>query len=74
MLLNLEMLVKKYNMDIKGVIHIGAHFGEENNDLYRELTRFKNIECGETFFSLCQFNIKKYFIFVSRFNFKLMLL
>ena len=31
MLLDLEMLVKKYNMDIKGVIHIGAHFGEENN-------------------------------------------
>lgn len=30
MLLDLEMLVKKYNMDIKGVLHIGAHFGEEN--------------------------------------------
>jgi FkbM family methyltransferase len=30
MLLDLEKLVKKYNMKIKGVIHIGAHFGEEN--------------------------------------------
>lgn len=31
MLLDLENLVKKYNMNIKGVIHIGAHFGEENS-------------------------------------------
>lgn len=29
MLLDLEMLVKKYNMDIKGVIHIGAHLGKK---------------------------------------------
>ena len=28
--LDLEKLVTKYNMNIKGVIHIGAHFGEEN--------------------------------------------
>lgn len=40
MLLDLEMLVKKYNMDIKGVIHIGAHFGEENN-VYNNL-KLKN--------------------------------
>jgi len=40
MLLDLEMLVKKYNMDIKGVIHIGAHFGEEN-DVYDNL-KLKN--------------------------------
>jgi FkbM family methyltransferase len=31
MLLNLENLVKKYNLKIKGVIHIGAHYGEENS-------------------------------------------
>jgi len=30
MILNLIQLVEKYEMDIKGVIHIGAHFGEEN--------------------------------------------
>ncbi len=29
MLLNLKELIKKYNLNIKGVIHIGAHFGEE---------------------------------------------
>lgn len=36
MLLNLENLVKKYNLSIKGIIHIGAHFGEENN-VYNKL-------------------------------------
>jgi FkbM family methyltransferase len=29
MILELEDLVKKYNMNISGVIHIGAHYGEE---------------------------------------------
>jgi len=31
MLLNLNAIVNKYNMKINGVLHIGAHFGEENN-------------------------------------------
>jgi FkbM family methyltransferase len=31
MLLNLSTLVDKYNMKISGVLHIGAHFGEENS-------------------------------------------
>ena len=30
MLLNLNNLVEKYGLTIKGVLHIGAHFGEEN--------------------------------------------
>jgi FkbM family methyltransferase len=30
MILNLQELVHKYNMHIKGVVHVGAHFGEEN--------------------------------------------
>lgn len=34
--LDLKNLVAKYSMNIKGVIHIGAHFGEEN-PLYDEL-------------------------------------
>ena len=29
MLLNLEKLQKKYSLDIKGIIHIGAHYGQE---------------------------------------------
>lgn len=29
MLLDLDQLVEKYSMNIKGVIHIGAHFGQE---------------------------------------------
>jgi FkbM family methyltransferase len=31
MLLDLISLNEKYKMKIKGVVHIGAHFGEENN-------------------------------------------
>jgi FkbM family methyltransferase len=30
MLLDLNFLIKKYDLKIKGVIHIGAHYGEEN--------------------------------------------
>ena len=29
MLLNLNDIIKKYNLKIEGVLHIGAHFGEE---------------------------------------------
>ena len=29
MILEFEDLFKKYNMNISGVIHIGAHYGEE---------------------------------------------
>jgi FkbM family methyltransferase len=32
MLLNFKELVKKYNIHSKGVIVVGAHFGEEHND------------------------------------------
>ena len=36
MLLDLKELHKKYNLDIKGIIHIGAHQGEEY-ETYRQL-------------------------------------
>lgn len=36
MLLNLELLKNRYNMNINGVIHIGAHYGEEDL-IYRSL-------------------------------------
>lgn len=36
MLLNLENLFEKYNLKINGVIHVGAHFGEEHNT-YKKL-------------------------------------
>jgi len=36
MILDLKELKNKYNMDITGVIHIGAHFGEEH-DTYKSL-------------------------------------
>jgi FkbM family methyltransferase len=34
MLLNFSQLFEKYNMNIKGVIHIGAHYGQEHG-LYK---------------------------------------
>ncbi len=36
MILDLKKLVNKYNLKINGVIHIGAHLGQEYN-LYKEL-------------------------------------
>lgn len=36
MLLNLEQIKEKYNLNIKGVIHIGAHFGQEL-EIYNKL-------------------------------------
>ena len=41
MLLNLKNLNKKYDLKIKGVLHIGAHFGQEFNT-YEELN-IKNV-------------------------------
>lgn len=35
MLLDFKELIKKYNLDISGIIHIGAHYGEEYR-LYRD--------------------------------------
>lgn len=36
MMLDLPTLVNKYNIKIKGILHIGAHFGQENS-LYNHL-------------------------------------
>jgi FkbM family methyltransferase len=36
MLIDLRVLNSKYDLKIKGVIHIGAHYGEENN-VYNQL-------------------------------------
>jgi FkbM family methyltransferase len=36
MLLSLEKLKEKYNLEIKGVIHVGAHFGQEF-EIYEKL-------------------------------------
>ena len=36
MILNLDELYEKYNMNITGVVHVGAHFGEEQN-AYKKL-------------------------------------
>ena len=36
MILNLTKLKDKYNLNISGIIHIGAHFGEEHK-IYKNL-------------------------------------
>lgn len=45
MLLDFNTIVKKYNLNIDGIIHIGAHYGQEIN-LYIE-NNIKNIICFE---------------------------
>lgn len=35
MLINFTNLYKKYNMNIKGIVHIGAHYGEEIEEYVR---------------------------------------
>jgi|TARA_R100000781_G_scaffold113777_2_gene83028 FkbM family methyltransferase len=42
MLLDYEELVKKYNMNVTGVIHIGGHHGSEY-DLYKKYDSIKHI-------------------------------
>lgn len=42
MLLDLKDLIKKYNLKIEGVIHVGAHFGEEW-PLYKELKIYHKV-------------------------------
>ena len=41
MLLDLEKIVRKYNLNIRGIIHIGAHLGQEY-PVYKELSIEKN--------------------------------
>lgn len=63
MLLNFDNIIKNYNLKIKGVLHIGAHYGQEHieylihnihNIIYFEPLKnnfnvlLKNIQFGET--------------------------
>lgn len=59
MLLDFKNLFIKYNMNISGVIHIGAHYGEEHS-LYKEL-KITNINYFEPLnknFNILKNNIK----------------
>lgn len=48
MLLNFHTLVKKHHLRIKGIVHAGAHYGEEVNDYRRYTQRVVLIEpCKE---------------------------
>ena len=60
MLLNLHELIKKYNMRITGIIHIGAHYGEEIK-LYENISTLKSVvlfEPDPDSFQILQQNIK----------------
>lgn len=60
MLLDFNSIYQKYNLDIKGVIHIGAHYGQEDL-LYRE-KKIKNVmyfEPLEKNFEVLQSNVSK---------------
>lgn len=58
MLIDLERIVKKYNLQINGVIQIGAHFGEENN-IYNNLNIKNRIffEPLESNFNVLKYNL-----------------
>jgi FkbM family methyltransferase len=68
MLLNLENLIKKYNLNLKGVLHIGAHFGREM-DAYKK-ANIKNVMFFEplphTFEKLKQYVGENNAIFVNK--------
>lgn len=59
MLLSFTGLRKKYNMDVKGIIHIGGHYGEEIDEYVRngiqEIVIFEPL--SDSFDVLCE-NIK----------------
>jgi FkbM family methyltransferase len=59
MLLSFTGLRKKYNMDVKGIIHIGGHYGEEIDEYIRngiqEIVIFEPL--SDSFDVLCE-NIK----------------
>ena len=53
MLLSFTGLRRKYNMDIKGIIHVGAHYGEEISEYVdngiQEIIVFEPLsECFDT--------------------------
>jgi FkbM family methyltransferase len=69
MIIEIDSIIKKYNMNVSGVIHIGAHYGEEvpnyvkvgieNIVLFEPLK--ENFEVlKKNILPYCNFNIKKY--------------
>jgi FkbM family methyltransferase len=67
MLLNLDNLVKKYNLNIKGVLHVGAHFGEENSAYDRlNITNRIFFEPLESNFKVLKNNISEKFQIVKK--------
>lgn len=59
MLLDLEKLTEKYSMDVRGVLHIGAHYGLENK-VYEKL-KYPNrmfFEPSKRAFEILKSNVK----------------
>ncbi len=61
MLIDIKQLAKKYNINSKGVLHIGAHLGQEA-DTYAELGMSKMIfiEANPAIYNKLLVNIQKY--------------
>lgn len=60
MLLNYDDLVKKYNMNVTGVIHIGGHHGSEY-DIYKKYESIQHVlffEPDETSFKILEEKVK----------------
>lgn len=56
MLIPLSTLVKKHNLNIRGIIHVGAHYAEEHEDYLKEGVRdIVYIEASKkSFYHLCR--------------------
>jgi len=59
MLINFTTIFQKYNMNIKGIVHIGAHYGEELQDYVdsgiQEMVVFEPLSCN---FNILQEKVK----------------
>lgn len=59
MLFDLNKLIRRYNLKIKGVIHVGAHYGEEDMDYNKAHIKNKlYIEASSKNFKILKENLK----------------
>jgi FkbM family methyltransferase len=60
MLIDFSDLIKKYNMNISGIIHIGAHYGEEIHDyINNDIKKIVAFEPLVENYSILQDNIRR---------------
>tara|TARA_B100000945_G_C20009056_1_gene424592 strand:- start:211 stop:408 length:198 start_codon:yes stop_codon:yes gene_type:complete len=59
MLINIKVLIQKFKINIKGILHVGAHNCEELNDYISNNINISNIYWIEALPELVKKNIKK---------------